>query len=388
MRLLGTADLRLAAARLVLRLALLVALVLTLPACAQHDFFVLGYHPYWMGDAYEHARLDAIDELLYFELAIEANGTFANTHGWEDRGVRMVETAHRSATRAAPSLTLFDAAVFTKLFTNPASVERLLQGTLAAVRNANADGVHLDIELFETVPPEARDAYTRFVADLSRTLGTGYTVTVFTLALDPADAYDEVGLAEAADYLVVQGYDLHHQHGDTAGPISALRGWGRLNWHAVLDRYDQLRVPRRQLVMAVPYFGYEWPTVTGEPGAATTGPGEIVAYAPISARVPEIPGSAVQRAAAFGMRRDPVSGSPFYAYRDAEGQWRQGWYEDIVSLTEKFDFVKRKQLGGIAIFPLGYDGGELTAAVVDAFPVAQRTQLPRPAGDAVAVAQP
>ncbi|MEM8557505.1 MAG: glycosyl hydrolase family 18 protein [Bacteroidota bacterium] len=381
-------DLRLAVLRAVLRLAFLLALILTLPACAQRDYVVLGYHPYWMGDAYEHARLDAIDELLYFELAIEANGTFANTHGWEDQGARMVQAAHRSGTRAAPSLTLFDAAIFTKLFTNPASVERLLEGTIAAVHAGQADGIHLDIELFEPVPPEARDAYSRFVADLDARLGPGYTVTVFTLALDPADAYDEVAIAQAADYLVVQGYDLHHQHGDTAGPIAGLRGWGRLNWHAVLDRYDQLRIPRRQLVMAVPYFGYEWPTVTGEPGAATTGPGEIVAYAPISARVPEIPGSAAQRAAAFGMQRDPVSGSPYYAYRDADGNWRQGWYEDIVSLTEKFDFVKSKGLGGVAVFPLGYDGGELTASVVEAFPVAHRTERPRPDGVQVAVAQP
>mgnify|MGYP001799100025 CR=1 FL=1 len=88
------------------------------------------------------------------------------------------------------------------------------------------------------------------------------------------------------------------------------------------------------------------------------------------------------------MQRDPVSGSPYYAYRDAEGQWRQGWYEDIVSLTEKYEFVKSKGLGGVAVFPLGYDGGELTASVVEAFPLAHRTERPRPEGAQVAVAQP
>jgi spore germination protein YaaH len=67
------------------------------------------------------------------------------------------------------------------------------------------------------------------------------------------------------------------------------------------------------------------------------------------------------------LRRDPASGSPYYAYQEPSGGWRQGWFEDDRSLAAKFEFVKQQQLAGIAVFPIGYDDGAFDALLRQTF---------------------
>jgi spore germination protein YaaH len=71
---------------------------------------------------------------------------------------------------------------------------------------------------------------------------------------------------------------------------------------------------------------------------------------------------ALEQAAEHGARRDPASGVPWYSYRDADGWW-QGWFEDAESLRAKYDFVRSRGLGGIAIFPLAYGTEEVWSDV-------------------------
>jgi spore germination protein YaaH len=117
--------------------------------------------------------------------------------------------------------------------------------------------------------------------------------------------------------------------------------------------------------MAVPMYGYEWPTETERPGSATRGEAVEVLLAPPAGLLPELP-RAREQAARHGLRRDPESGSPYYAFQDATG-WRQGWFEDAESLRAKYDFVRERGLGGIALFPLAYGDAALWDDLRDAF---------------------
>ena len=55
---------------------------------------------------------------------------------------------------------------------------------------------------------------------------------------------------------------------------------------------------------------------------------------------------------------DEVSQSPWLTYTQY-GAIKQIYFEDIRSITEKIKFAKNKKLGGIAIWALGYDGGDM-----------------------------
>jgi spore germination protein YaaH len=91
-------------------------------------------------------------------------------------------------------------------------------------------------------------------------------------------------------------------------------------------------------------------------------------YAPIPAEwVPRIALSALEQSKRHGSLRDPETGSPYYAYRAADGHWRQGWFEDETSIADKLAFIQRERLAGIAAFPLGYDAGRFDPMLANAF---------------------
>jgi spore germination protein YaaH len=131
-----------------------------------------------------------------------------------------------------------------------------------------------------------------------------------------------------------------------------------MTWPKALAQYLGMGWPREKLLFSLPFYGYEWPVESDAPRAATTGMAQTVTFAPVDAQVlPDIRLNAQQQAQRHGLLRDAGSGSPFYRYQDEQGQWRQGWFEDDVSLAAKLAWLREEGLAGAAVFPLGYDAG-------------------------------
>lgn len=322
-----------------------------------HDLFVAGYHPWWAGEADGAYPMDWLDQLFFFEVEAGANGELLDRRGWPGEWDRLRRRAAEAGVQVVPTLTMHQAGAFEAVFQDPEATGRLVEATLGLLREDPAvRGVHLDIEIFEPVSVAARDGYTAFAAALSRrmeAMDPGLGLSIFLPAFDDADAYNERALAEVADYVVVQGYDFHHRGDATAGPVGALRGWGRLNWSAVADRLKGLGVPEERVLMAAPLYGYQWPTESDLPGAATRDGARAMPLAAPPNVLPDAP-RARDQARIHGLRRDSESGSPWFAFQDSTGGWVQGWFDDERSLADKIRFVRERGLGGIAFFPLTY----------------------------------
>lgn len=330
---------------------------------------VSGYHVYWAGEAWSQYPLDLLDQLYFFELEANAEGGFLDRHGWPERWETMARSARAMGVQVTPTVSMHDAEAFRALFSDVVTMERLVENILGLLDTPpGVAGIHLDFEVFETVEPDVRDGFTAFVVALSEAMRARYptrTLSVFAMAFDDDDVYNERVLGRVADYLVVQGYDYHSAGSPTAGPVAGLAGWGRLNWDTVLDRFRDFGVPAEKIVMSVPLYGYEWPVESGAMGAPTRGPGVTIPFAAPPEMVGGAP-SARDEAVRHGVERDSESGSPWYRYESAEG-WRQGWYEDAESLRAKYEFVRSRGLGGIAIFPLAYGDPEIWEGLRAAF---------------------
>ncbi|HSM04680.1 MAG TPA: glycoside hydrolase family 18 protein [Longimicrobiales bacterium] len=330
------------------------------PGAGPH-LFAAGYHAWWTGDAWSAYPLEALDRLYLFEVELDVTGGIRDTHGWPERWQALRDRARDAGLSLVPVVTLHPEEAVPVLLADPLAVRRAAASITALVASdPTLDGVHLDLEVFQPVPSAARDGYVALARALRHRLDEirpGAVLSVFIPALDGADAYDEVSLAEVADYMVVQGYDLHHGNDVRAGPLAALRGWGSLNWTAVTDRLTGLGIPPGRLVMGVPLYGYEWPVEGPEPGSPTRGPGVAVPLTAPPDVLPELP-RAEDRIASHGLRRDPVSDVPYYVFRTDDG-WVQGWVEDARSLADKLDFVRARGLGGVAWFPLAYAPAEV-----------------------------
>src|SRR6266550_3156718 len=107
--------------------------------------------------------------------------------------------------------------------------------------------------------------------------------------------------------------------------------------------------PVGAIAMGVPYYGYEWPTRSLAAGATTTGAGTSVLF-----------DSVFTKFATYGRIWDTASQTPWYAYA-AAGQPRQGWVEDGESLARKYRFARTRDLAGVMIWALGYDGARTEA---------------------------
>lgn len=332
-------------------------------------FLVAGYHTYWTRDAWESYPMDVLDRLYFFEIEAAPDGGVADRHGWPERWTAMLARAGDEGVDVVPTVSMHGATRFEALFTSPEHRSRLIETVMGVLAGTpGLGGVHLDFEAFEPVDPSAREGFTRFATELRsrmRAVDRSWILSSFALALDDHDIYDEAALAEVVDYLVVQGYDFHSVAGPEAGPVAPVTGWGRLTWEHTVERFLELGVEPRKIVMGVPTYGYEWPTESDEAGADTRGEGIEIVLAPAETVVPDFV-RAPERAAEHGLRRDLASGTPWYAFRDDQG-WRQGWFDDAVSLRLKYRFVRERGLGGVAVFPLAYGDEEVWSGLRRAF---------------------
>jgi spore germination protein YaaH len=125
-----------------------------------------------------------------------------------------------------------------------------------------------------------------------------------------------------------------------------------------LARLAALGVPRSRMLLSVPLYGWQWTSASERPGAAARGKARLLTYAETPpSLMPNDRLAARTLAARHGVRRDSEV-TPYYAHRQ-DGQWVQGWYEDLQSLMHKLGPERARGYAGLAFFPLGYDAGEI-----------------------------
>ena len=317
---------------------------------------VFGYLPYWRYDGYPSLNYSLLTTIAYFGAELDGNGNIVNMHHWPASG--LVTTAHNNGVRVVLTAILFDSDALASLLSSATNRTRAITNLLNQVKNANADGVTID---FEGVPSGQRDNLTAFMDELTTTFHReipGSFVTIFTPAVDWRNVFDYYQLANITDGLIMQGYDYHWSGSSVAGPVAPLTGWGTYNvtW-TVNDYLTKTFNNHDKLILSVPFYGIEWPTVSGDKGASTRGRGSSVFYS-----------AAASNAQQYGKLWDDESQTPWYRHQESDG-WYQGWFDDSLSLALKFNLINDDQLKGTAIWALTYDGQrtELQGAISDAF---------------------
>ncbi|HFE53528.1 MAG TPA: hypothetical protein ENK07_08790, partial [Bacteroidetes bacterium] len=294
--------------------------------------------------------------IAYFGAEVTGTGYIANLHGWPNRD--LINGAHANGVRVVLVAILFSSDEISRLLSSARYRTRLITKLLQQVENASADGVNID---FEGVPSSQRNNLVTFMRALTDSFHAhipGSYVTMATPAVNWRNAFDYARLARYTDGLFIMGYDYHWKGSDTAGPVSPLNGWGTYNVTWTVN--DYLRATGgdgSKIILGLPYYGYEWPTVSSSPGASTRGNGSAVFYS-----------EAEPKAQSYGKMRDSASKCPWYRWQ-VSGGWYQGWYDDSLSLSAKYELAIQKNLKGVGIWALGYDGSrpELWGALAEHF---------------------
>ena len=303
---------------------------------------IFGYHPYWQGTKWQSYNYDLLTTIAYFSAETNSTGDLTNLHGWP--ATDLINKAHANGVEVVLTVTLFDKSDIETLLSHNSYRDRLIKNLLYEVNRAGADGVNID---FESFPESQKNNLVSFVKNLRKSLRDSIPnaqVTLATPAVDWSNAWDFNALATESDGLFIMGYDYHWKGSTTTGPVAPLTG-GSYNITNTVNTY--LSVTNNnydKLILGNPYYGYEWPSNSGDKGASTTNVGTAVVFS-----------TAESKALSYGKLWDSDSQTPWYRYQNPS--WFQTWYDDSLSLSNKYDFVISKKLGGVGIWALGYDEG-------------------------------
>lgn len=308
--------------------------------------FVMGFHPYWIGTAWQSYRWSTISTLAWFKQEVNWNGTLINNPSYEPDPA-LISTAHANGVSVVLTVTATpNGNGQPGLLKDPGYFDEAVSAIIAKVQATGMDGVNVD---FELIPASDRAGYTLFVQMLGTALRAAIPTTQYSVdipAIDWNESYDEVALAAASDFLMLMAYDYWWPGSTTAGPVAPLYDTSWRSSYSVRSSLDTLltQVDRSKVVMGVPWYGIKYKTdSTNVPANATS----YVTHPRYS--------DAADEAATFGRTWYPTSLVPYVV--NSSGATYQTWYDDYDSLNAKYSLAANEGLRGVGVWALGYDGG-------------------------------
>jgi len=307
-----------------------------------------GYLPYWIDTIYyQYFQIELLTHIAYFSVDIDpATGGLGSIPN-VSRFYTIRDYAHPRGVRIHMTFTVFGNTNVSNFLNNATARNNAINNISNLMTNYGCDGANID---FEFVTSAVRDSFNTFINDLAYALWNHSGGRKELYMATPAvpewyPGYDFAYLASHSDGLFIMAYDYHWSGSSIAGPVSPCvpsSFWGQYCVAKSIGSYKVYGVPDSKIIVGLPYYGYDWPTTSGDMGSSTTGTGSAVIYY-----------YAFQNANSYGRLWDSYSQTPWYCYNS--GGWHQCWYDDSVSLDIKFGMVNDSVLQGAGCWALGYD---------------------------------
>jgi spore germination protein YaaH len=333
---------------------------------------------------YPSWNFDLLSTVAFFGLHVDPDGQFAADAGWNTWNssalTSLVSLAHRHGTKVVLTVVLQDFSPNTPSMC--AGLQHAGVTVAAAVTQVKAkavDGVNIDYEGLDgscgTADPYwAQHALTGFAQKMRAGLGPSYYLSIDSYASAASDGYgffDVVGLASYVDSFFVMAYDLEYSNYSRApescprfclGPTSPLSAY-YYNDSTVAAQFVAA-VGASKVLLGIPYYGRKACVGAAIPNALPTS--GVVADSYLDAAA-EAADSAVAAGTYVAHRDAYSSGAERWDtwYNASLGCTRELYWDDVTSLSKKYDLVNSQKLRGVGVWNLNYGGGapELWAAL-------------------------
>jgi len=358
---------------------------------------VYGFLPYWSVDNYQID--DTVSHVSYFRLAVDSQGNLVTDGGANIyRSPQMQQILDQINQRQMN----LEVTIFTShsdeiydLVTCKKCRERLIAQIDELITTDRLDGINLDLEFLGTLTPEERQDMTFFLYNLKNMLiekhpRTKLSIDVYGGAANmTSNLWDFAAINNIVDRVIIMGYDYKTRRADTPGSSSPTLGdniWNGGIWDDVISmsRY----IDAHKIILAIPFYGYAWETTSCNLADAKTYPdtGQTLTYRgaqnilnnPNSDAIeywdehsltpyivftddgtrPENEVAAIDQ----NLTEPNPTGSPAQVEPEIESEQTDekhchiGFFENAKSINYKIDLVENLNLGGIAIWALGYEG--------------------------------
>ena len=328
---------------------------------------------------YPSWNFSVLTTVAFFGLHVQDDGSFAADSGWNvwnsSQLTGLLATAHAAGTKVVVTIILQDFSAGTPhMCAGLHHYGTTVAAAVAEVKAKGVDGVNVDFEGLNgkcgsADPSWARYTLTNFVASLRSSLPAGSYVSVDTYASSATDTvgfFDVRGMAPHVDSFFVMAYDLEYSNYSRAptscssfclGPTAPLTGY-YYNDTTTAAQYAAA-VSSSKVILGVPYYGRKACVTAATPNQYPNPSTSVAADTYLDAS---------------GESTAPmVQPGSFAAHRDAndpsgQERWdtwvnttlnctRELYWDDTISLAQKYNLVNVDNLRGVGIWNLNYGGG-------------------------------
>lgn len=332
---------------------------------------VIGFLPYWQTNIAKADYSRYITTLTYFGVALDKDGTILKLinpqqlePGWNGLVSKRVEPFLNAAKKEHLTLSLL---VFSG---NVDTIDTAMQTPLQSATNLVKDiepvmhkygfsDLNLDIEYTAQASPAARTHFTQFVAAVKKNLLQDQTLTVETMSTDPIkpNLIDIGAVGQIADYIVIMAYDYHSPDSFVTGPIAPISGVTTDSEFDVTTAVTlaEEKVPSAKIILGIPLYGYEWESLEPFPRAATINGSGVIAS---NHRTEAL----LAGCATCSARLDTNSQELHLSYLDTNTKtYHQFFIPTAASTKAKLALANKENLGGVALWAMGYEGNTILA---------------------------
>jgi spore germination protein YaaH len=333
----------------------------------------VGFLPYWRMDDIKYTRFDLLSEVVFFSLTADENGNIVKIVGnetdpgwrwWKSQTVKdLIAKTQISGGKFSLAVAMQKNDTLESFLNNQIAQNNLISNLLEIVKENHLDGINLDFEYAGELSEESyRDKFTQFATSFtsefrSSSPSTELSIDLYPFSIQKPRLFDVNKLVPLFDKIIVMSYDYYGASSEVAGPVAPMGGYseGKYYFDVNTTYNDYIKVvPKEKIIMGIPYYTWDYPVEEGE--------------RPMSKVLPQNDENGYPAIMSYGRMRantdikqenckwDDVAKENWCFYQDAlTGKFHQIWIEDNKSIETKFDFAKSNDLGGIAIWTLGYD---------------------------------
>jgi hypothetical protein len=229
---------------------------------------VYGFLPYWNLNHFNLNRV--ITHLAYFSFGLDAKGNFLeNEPGYRGfYGETFSEIASRNAQAGNKNelvISLFNGDDIVSFLNCKKCQDNFYTQAVDMVRTNNLSGLNIDFEYLGEVTPGLRQNYTAFLKGLKGALARNnlsavkISVDIYGEGASMYNLWEMEEMSEIVDYIVIMAYDYKTRRSSVPGPTAPILGkddWGG----DLLGSLQKLleKVPPEKVILALPFYGYEW----------------------------------------------------------------------------------------------------------------------------------
>jgi spore germination protein YaaH len=307
---------------------------------------VMGWHPYWASaNAHKNYDYTVLNHLSYFGYELQSDGTIS-TYQSSTPDDSVIAYAKEQGCRTSITIICFDPNDFVAMYEDYDRTELFFQQLADIVERLEVDEVCFDFEPLANFPQDMIRDFLLEARFALYFLPSAEEIKL-SMAMPPVDWSNNFNFehyAEDLDKLIVMAYDYHYTNSPNAGPVAPLTG-ENYTVAKTIENY-LLDVPKEKLIIAVPWYGYDWPVTSTQRKATASG-------AAISHSLAAMQPFVQQNSPTF----DSTTKVPWLNYMQAQQQ-RQIWYEDSLSLGYKYLEIAKNDLAGVGIWALSYAGNQ------------------------------